>query len=230
MIKKFLLAGFVGFFTLIISCKSDDDSSTKKLTIEEQNTADDTAILNFLSNYYFDDQGKVAKFSDTVTSDDKDPLSKNAVQDPSGFWYVINPNAPASSGTAPDGTNEILIHCILKYFTATEGGNGYSTLYNAYSTIDGYGIPKESPFFYKKPASATNDSSYYTIKGLIDGLKFFQPTGKGKNDPYEKLQGVIIVPSRLAYARNSNYLGLADATFILNFELYKVCPEGDTCQ
>ncbi|MDR1877608.1 MAG: hypothetical protein LBQ84_08300 [Flavobacteriaceae bacterium] len=228
MIKKILLAGCIISLAFFSSCKSDDDE-VKTLSIEEQNAADDAAIINFLDNYYFDDLGKVTKFSDTVTSDDKDPLSKNAKKDPSGFWYVVNAEASAGDGENPDGENNILIHYTLKYFTATEGGNGYTYLYTASSSIDNIGVAQENPFFYKKPENSTYDDNYYTIKGIVNGLKNFKPTGKGKNDPYDKLQGVIIVPSRLAYARNSNYLGLADVTFILNFELYKVCSGEQTC-
>lgn len=230
MIKKFvLLISFFSFFTFIISCSSDDND-VKSLTTDEQNAADDLAIKNFLNNYYFDDLGKVVKFSESVTSNDKDALIKNAIQDPSGFWYVINPKASSGSGLNPDGKNHILIHYNLAYFTATEGGNGYSSLTNAASTINLTGMPQENPFFYKKPKTDTvKAENYYVIPSFIKGLNKFKPTNKDKNAVYDQLQGVIIVPSRLGYARNSNYLNLSNATFILNFELYKVCTEEQTC-
>ena len=229
MIKKLLITGLVGLSVFTTSCKSDDDN-TKTLSVEEQNIADDAAITNFLANYYFDDLGKITKFSDAVTSNDKTPLSKIAQQDAAGYWYVINPDAPAGSGTSPDGENNILIHYNLKYFVATEGGNGYTSLTTGSSSIEGLGVAQENPFFYKQPVDTTKEKSYYVVDNLVNGLKKFKPTNKGKNDPYDHLQGVIVVPSRLAYGRNSNALGVSNATLLLNFELYKVCPEGETCQ
>ncbi|WP_128330803.1 hypothetical protein [Apibacter sp. HY039] len=230
MIKKFLLLGVISLFTVLTSCSSDDDK-TKTLTIDEQNAADDASIVNFLDNYYFDDLGKVTKFTETVTSKDKDPLRKNAKKDASGFWYVPNPAVTSASGTKPNGSNNILLHYTLNYYVASEGGSGYSSQTTASSSIDGLGIAQQNPSFYKKPSTdTTNVESYYVIKGIVDGLKYFSPTNKSKNDPYDVLQGVIIVPSRLAYARNSNYMSLSNATFVLNFELYKVCAEGVTCE
>lgn len=230
MIKKIiLLISFISLSVFSISCSSDDND-VKSLSLDEQNTADDVAIKNFLTNYYFDDLGKVVKFSESVTPNDKEALIKRAVKDSSGFWYVINPKASAGSGSTPDGKNSILIHYNLTYFKATEGGNGYTSLATAASTIDLTGMPQENPFFYQRPKTDTiKAESYYIIPGIVNGLKKFKPTNKGKNEIYDQLQGVIIVPSRLGYARNSNYLNLSNATFILNFELYKVCPKEQLC-
>lgn len=231
MIKKSLLAACIFSLLFFVSCGSDDNNAST-LSVDEQNTADDMAIVNFLNNYYFDDLGKVTKFSDTVTPNDKEPLSKNAIKSPLGYWVVKNPKADKGINTSniADGKSNILIHYSLKYFVATEGGNGYSTLNTSSSTIDNSGVAQEDPFFYKKPKNDTIQSeNYYVIKGIVDGLKDFKPTNKSKNDLYHVLQGLIIVPSRLAYGRESNYINSKDATFILNFELYKVCPQDQTC-
>jgi hypothetical protein len=34
------------------------------------------------------------------------------------------------------------------------------------------------------------------------------------------LQGVIIVPSKAAFARNENYYGLKNMTLVFNFQIY----------
>ncbi|WP_295810860.1 hypothetical protein [uncultured Apibacter sp.] len=231
MIRKSFVAGYFFILLFLVSCSSDDNN-TSSLSIEEQNTADDTAIINFLNSYYFDDLGKVTKFSDAVTPQDKEPLSKNAKKSSLGYWIVTNPNADKgiNDSLTADGKNNILIHYSLKYFIASEGGNGYSTLYTSSSSIDNSGIAQEDPFFYKKPKNDTIKSeNYYVIKGIVDGLKDFKPTNKSINDLYNVLQGVIIVPSRLAYGREENYTNSKNATFILNFELYKVCPKDQSC-
>ena len=72
MIRKSFVAGYFFILLFLVSCSSDDNN-TSSLSIEEQNTADDTAIINFLNSYYFDDLGKVTKFSDAVTPEDKEP-------------------------------------------------------------------------------------------------------------------------------------------------------------
>ena len=67
------------------------------------------------------------------------------------------------------------------------------------------------------------------LKYFTEGLKHFKSTNKSTSDLYN-FQGVIILPSRSAYARNRYYLnstnGLSDLTyrdvsFIYNFELVK---------
>ncbi|WP_435523393.1 hypothetical protein [Chryseobacterium indoltheticum] len=39
-------------------------------------------------------------------------------------------------------------------------------------------------------------------------------------NPYN-LQGVIIVPSKAAFARNANYYNLQNASFVFSFQIYK---------
>ncbi|MDR3273264.1 MAG: hypothetical protein LBT29_07275 [Flavobacteriaceae bacterium] len=224
MMKKILLFGAIlGVLMSVESCKKDDD--VKILSIEEQNVADDLAIQNLLDEYYYTSDGNIHKYSttDTVSVAEKPSLRSIATANSDGSWYAVFPGAPAS-GEQPNGENNILIHYRLSYFTAGEGGT-YTLYSSAESTLDGLGIPKENPYFYKKPAADTvTVESYYINKGLVDNLKKFHPSGKTLYDPY-KLQGIIIVPSRLGYARNSNYLALPNATFVLNFEIYKVSDE-----
>ena len=68
------------------------------------------------------------------------------------------------------------------------------------------------------------------LKNFVEGLKHFKTTERSVNDLYN-FQGVIILPSRLAYARNkyyisgtglSEYSGNRDRSFIFNFELPKI--------
>ena len=69
------------------------------------------------------------------------------------------------------------------------------------------------------------------LKNFIEGLKHFKTTNRSTNDLYN-FQGVIILPSRLAYGRNKVYssgVGISDQlsayrdiSYIFNFELPKI--------
>ena len=221
MMKKILLLGAIlGVFLCTESCRNDNNSG---LTIEEQNTADDEAIQNFLNDYYYTSDGNIHAYAGATEDADKPSLKSVAKENSDGSWYAVFPGAP-TSGEHPNGQNNILIHYRLSYFAAGEGGT--YTLYNtSESTLDNQGVPKVNPYFYMKPATDTvNVESYYVVPSIVENLKNFFPSGKTLYSSY-KLQGVIIVPSRLGYARKSNYLALTNATFVLNFELYQVSDD-----
>ncbi|MGZ5192746.1 MAG: hypothetical protein ACXWVV_02290, partial [Kaistella sp.] len=69
--------------------------------------------------------------------------------------------------------------------------------------------------------------SYYEIEGFQEAIKKFQAYDIPDDSNYN-LQGVIIVPSRAAFARDAhfNYTGLAfrNRSFVFNFQIYKSTP------
>ena len=68
------------------------------------------------------------------------------------------------------------------------------------------------------------------LKNFVEGLKHFKSTDRSTQDGYN-FQGVIILPSQLAYGRNKVYaagLGISDhfnqfrdVSYIFNIELVK---------
>ena len=77
------------------------------------------------------------------------------------------------------------------------------------------------------------DLESFVIEGFVEGLKEFSATETSGVDLYN-FQGVILVPSRLAYGRDFVYLGgnldvntYRDNSFVFNFELHKVVPRNN---
>ena len=236
MIKKFFVT-LLATATLLTSCSSDDDS--KELTIEQRNSLDDQAIDELLDQYYFGLNGKLTKF-DTIkgNEDDKFPkLRKYAVKDPAGYYYAVNPEVTAKgSKIKSNDTSSILISYEMKYFISNDDESiktKIGSLYGYDSTIDGKGTATTDPdFFYFKPTDTEEAKGvkreHREFKNLIDGLKKFSATNTNGADLYN-FQGVIILPSRLAFGREKYYTGsnlsnryLRDYNFVLNFELHQV--------
>ena len=100
------------------------------------------------------------------------------------------------------------------------------------NTMTGTGTQEVDPaYFYVKKSVLTNatvaqakERSYYEIEGFQEAIKKFQAFDMPDDSNYN-LQGVIIVPSRAAFARDVhfNYTGLAyrNRSFVFNFQIYK---------
>ncbi len=246
MIKKFFVT-LIACSAFLVSCNNDDDS-VDKMTIESRNSLDDKAIEQFLNDYYFSpENGKLTKFDDKDDSDNNYPSLKTlAKYDAAGYWYAQNPNhvGTGENIVSNDDTKIYLSYQTTifkstddltstdnsskKYYGNITLGNGGAT----FNTGDGSALP-DPEFYYFMPTElevkngvtrANRELKYFT-----EGLKHFKSTNKSTSDLYN-FQGVIILPSRSAYARNRYYLnstnGLSDLTyrdvsFIYNFELVK---------
>lgn len=232
----YILAGGLCFS----ACKKDDedDAFVEPTDINVRNSYDEQAIQKFMNDNYLDSQGNVKAFSSTDTSDDNETkLSDlNPQTLPSGVIYIVRTGAQPSPGVAIEtnssASNATQIKTMIRanYYIATEtnGDVSFTTSGALFNTIDGNGSPFTDPTFYyvKKSqlSAATTDAakqrSYYEIEGLQEGLKQFRGYENTSNATPYNLQGVIIVPSKAAYARDANYYSLQNACFVFNFQIY----------
>lgn len=222
------IALFAGLSFAFLSCSNDDE-----VTQEDQNNLDNQAIANLLSDYYLDPvRGRVLPFDPDDEEDDAFPsLQSLAVQDPSGYWYIINPNVtPEGPQLTNNATDSILITYDLRQFRATtEAENGFGGLVAFRNTINTTGTPVWDPNFYfsgltEAQISETQRPEFFEIEGIVDGLTKFRATNSDFAEGFT-FQGVIIVPSRLAFARDVNLQNVPrDISFVLMFEVHKVVP------
>ena len=223
-IQKILMFGLM-FILLATSCDKDDNYNRINLIpIEERNQIDDEAIVKYLNEHYFDEKGKTVRFSETSTTDDNNtPLIDLAKKDNSGFWYVKRPNIETPGETATNNNQDkILLQYELQAFEANRGEEGkvYFNPVTVLSTINTTGSPQWDPNFYYVGAN----KDFYEIKGFIDGIKYFNATNREIDaTPAVNFQGLIVMPSRLAYGRTPNRIFQGyDKCIVVNFELYKV--------
>ena len=236
----YILAGSLCFS----ACKKDDDVETyvEPEDIAVQNTYDDQSIDKFLDANYLDTQGNIKAFSATDTADDHQTklsaMIPAPVKLPSGVVYIVKANAQPTTGTTIGATD--ITRTMMRartYLAANTDGNVAfisGTDMTGYNTIDGSGSPVVDPKFYyiadNDPliTAATTDAakqkSYYVIEGYNEALQKFKAFDQTDGSPYN-LQGVIIVPSRAAFARDAhyNYSGYSfrNRTFVFNFQVYK---------
>ncbi|MFL9835495.1 hypothetical protein [Chryseobacterium terrae] len=231
----YILAGSLCF----AACKKDDEVETfvEPEDINVRNSYDEQAIQKFMDNNYLDTQGNIKAFTSDAADDNEKKLSDLPHETlPSGVIYIKRTTAQPNPGIAIDTDSESATASLIKtmiranYYIATEtdGNVSLGTAGVLTNTIDGSGSPITDPRYYyvKKSVleAATTDiaklRSYYEIPGLKEGLKYFNGfQNMASGDPYN-LQGVIIVPSKAAFARNENYYGLKNATFVFNFQIY----------
>lgn len=233
----YILAGSLCF----AACKKDDEVETfvEPEDINVRNSYDEQAIQKFMDNNYLDSQGNIKAFSSTDAADDNEKkLSQLDPKTlPSGVIYIKragaqpeDSNPPVTGVTIGDST-QIKTMMRANYYLArdidgnVEFGNGGSLL----NTINGSTSPVTDPMFYfvKKSVriDAGKNSDYYEIEGLREGLKQFKGfENLPEVSPYN-LQGVIIVPSKAAFARNLHYnytgFSLQNYSFVFNFQIYK---------
>jgi hypothetical protein len=233
----------IAFGLLFTACKNDDDND--ELPQEEQNQVDDDAIVEYLENHYFDsERGVIKAFDEEDEEDDDNPdLKSLGTKLSSGVWVVKRPEVVAEGESADNNEEDsILISYNAQVFKATytdleEGEKPYSGIATFDSTINGTGTPKWDPFFYHvnlTDAQTENGitMSQYVIEGFTEGLKEFNSTGTNGSDLYN-FQGAIIIPSRMAYGRDFDYINgqlgynYRDCSFVFNFELHKVVPRNN---
>jgi len=234
----YILAGSLCFS----ACKKDDEVETYKEPgdISVQNSYDDQAIKKFMNENYLDAQGNIKAFSTTDASDDNEKklidLSYQTL--PSGTIYIMRDGAQPSAATgktiAPKDILTVMIRANGYLAGETDGNVSFISTLPITNTINGSGLPLVDPMFYYVKQSvldaattdATKQRSYYEIEGFQEAIQKFKafddyPSGS----PYN-LQGVIIVPSRAAFARDPHYpyastYSLRNNTIIFNFQVYK---------
>jgi hypothetical protein len=227
----YILAGSLCFS----ACKKDDEVETfvEPDNIEVRNTLDEQAIQKFMDNNYLDTQGNIKAFSSTDATDDnyKKLSELSPVKLPSGVIYIkrdgAQPNPGKTINTDPTSSSASLIKTMMRatYYRATDiDGNVALTSAGALiNTIDAEASPKTDPIFYyakKASVSSTYPRSYYEIEGLQEGLKYFNGFENLPNETLPNLQGVIIVPSKAAFARDANFYNLQNACIVFNFQIY----------
>jgi len=232
----YILAGSLCFS----ACKKDDEVETfvEPDNIEVRNSYDEQAIQKFMDNNYLDAKGNIKAFTADAADDNEKKLSQlNPVKLPSGVIYIKRDGAQPNPGVTinTDSNNPAtasLIKTMIRgtYYRATDiDGNISLTSGGALiNTIDLEASPITDPTFYyvKKSvlsaatADAAKQRSYYEIEGLQEGLKYFNGFADLPNETLPNLQGVIIVPSKAAFARDANYYNLQNACFVFNFQIY----------
>jgi hypothetical protein len=241
----YILAGSLCF----TACKKDDEVETfvEPDDIAVRNSYDDQAIQKYMDENYLDAQGNIKAFSSTDTADDNEKkLSQlNPVKLPSGVIYIVRTGAQPAAGVTIEANAATQIRTMIRanYYLATntDGNVAFGAGGSLTNTINGGGSPLTDPLFYYVKNSVINapgisdiakQRSYYEIEGFQEGLTYFKGySNKADGDAYN-LQGVIIVPSRAAFARDAHYnynnFSLKNTTFVFNFEIYKANPRPST--
>ncbi|MGV0925117.1 hypothetical protein [Empedobacter tilapiae] len=249
MIKKFFVT-LIACSTVLVGCNNDDDNGISKDTnipIEERNALDNEAIQQYLEDFYFNPKnGKLTKF-DTIKGnedDDYPALKTFAKQDNLGIWYAENPNHKGTGKSiVSNDSSKIYLNIETSSFLATNNSE-YKRKYGLIGTVlswtsidagDGSSFLDPSFYYYIPTETEAKNGvqrKHIELKNFAEGLKHFKETERSINDLY-KFQGVIILPSKLAYGRNDVYGGptqgisnrfqaYRDVSYIFNFELPKI--------
>ncbi|MFV0143283.1 MULTISPECIES: hypothetical protein [Empedobacter] len=245
MIKKFFVT-LIACSAVLVGCNNDDDNGVSKETkipVEERNALDDEAIQQYMEDYYFNPKnGRLTKF-DTIKGNDDDAyptLKSLAKQDNLGIWYAENPNHKGTGETiVSNDSTSIYISYDIGTFVATNSTDykrKYGSVSTGGTTNSGDGSAIQDPSFYYFIPTATEIKNgvkreYLELKNFVEGLKHFKTTERATTDLYN-FQGVIILPSRLAYGRNKVYssgVGISDqfsayrdVSYIFTIELPKI--------
>lgn len=215
----------------LTSCRKDEIEIIPEVEISTQDTYDDEAATNFLQTHYFDSKGNIKDFvaTDTVNVKLAD-LVPAPVKLPSGVIYLVRANAQPDPGTVVGSTDVINFFSRTFTYVATKTDDKvqYSGASFFKDNIGGTGIPDSDPIYYYVKQKVLNDTSqprsYFEIEGLKEGLSKFKAFDLPDEAGYN-LQGLIIVPSRAAFARdlhyNFNNVSYRNRSFVFNFQLYK---------
>jgi len=244
--KKIFL--YLAVFTLALnSCKKDDpEEEQPEVSIETQNSYDDQAIAKYLEEHYLDAKGNIKEFKDDDESDDNFTKLKDLPHEtlPSGVIYIVRADAQPDPGKVI-GTKDIIrlmSNTVTYVATKTDDKVSFSSSFTFKNTINsGTGTPEVDPAYYyvknsvlkayNEKYGTTFDHSYYEIEGFREGLQYFEAFDIPDSENYN-LQGVIIVPSRAAFARDAhyNYSGISfrNRSFIFNFQVYKTSERPDS--
>ena len=235
----YILAGSLGF----TACKKDDDDTSTYVEPEDitvQNSYDDQSIEKFLDANYLDAQGNIKAFSSTDTADDHQTklsaMIPAPVKLPSGVVYIVRAGAQPATGTAIEHRDIVKLMLRSKTYLAanTDGNVAFISGSDFVNTIDGgaspvldptyYYIAKENPLIKSAKTDVTKSKGYYMVEGFNEALQKFKAFDL-PNEANYNLQGVIIVPSRAAFARDPhyNYTGYSfrNRSFVFNFQVYK---------
>lgn len=240
----YVLAGSLCFS----ACKKDDEVETYKEPedINLQNTYDNEAIQKFLENNYLDAKGNIKPFSSTDSADDNETKLKdlNPQTTPSGAIYIIRATGQPNPGTAIGDTDVMRIMMRAKAYLAgnTDGNTSFltSSNFSGFSPLDETGNPVSDPIFYYSKKSTRDISgkpkSYYEMEGFQEAIRKFKAFDQADSENYN-LQGVIIVPSKAAYARDEHFnfgtqysSPFRNTTFIFNLQVYKSTPRNMATQ
>lgn len=236
MKKRFLYLALASF--AFLSCREDVIQKIEEVSIETQNTYDDQAALEYLQTHSFDAKGNVQTYIATDTAQVKlADLIPAPVILPSGVIYVMRPGAQPDPGTAV-GTYDVLhlMSSSTSYIAASADNKVTFTSASTFrNTIDNTGVPEIDPAYYYVKNQTLNTAlfdaakqrSYYEIEGFQEAIKKFRAFDIPDESNYN-LQGLIIVPSRAAFARDDHYvytgISLRNRSFVFNFQLYKSIP------
>ncbi|KFF19982.1 hypothetical protein [Chryseobacterium sp. JM1] len=235
----YILAGSLCFS----ACKKDDEVETYKEPddISVQNSYDDQAIKKFMSENYLDAQGNIKAFSTTDTSDDNEKKLSDLPYEtlPSGTIYIMRQGAQPAAGTGKDIKPGDVLTIMMRataYLAATSTDGNVSFISNIIiaNTINGTGLPIVDPTFYyvknkvltDATAGVAQQRSYYEIEGFQEAIQKFKAFDNLPNGSPYNLQGVIIVPSKAAFARdphftyNVNNYTLRNNSIVFNFQVY----------
>lgn len=233
----YILAGSLCFS----ACKKDDsiDTYVEPEDVATQNTYDDQAIKKFMDENYLDAQGNIKAFSSTDTADDTEKkLSElSPVTLPSGTIYIMRNGAQPPADVAKTIKDDDIIKIMgraYSYLAVNSDGNTTFQAKAAFlNTIDGTGVPVIDPMYYYVKKSilsavttpdAAKKAGYYQISGFREALQKFKAFDNLTSETPYNLQGVIIVPSRAAFARNPHYPYLntsyRNKSFVFNFQIY----------
>ncbi|SIT12345.1 hypothetical protein SAMN05421786_10626 [Chryseobacterium ureilyticum] len=228
----YILAGSLCFS----ACKKDDEVETyqEPEDINVQNNYDEQAITKFMDENYLDVQGNIKAFSATDSTDDHQkklsemPFTKL----PSGTVYIIREGAQPSPGKEIKETNVIKIMGRAYSYLATEtNGSGVFNSKAAFlNTIDGSVVPLVDPMYYyvkeqaMKDAGKEGNRGYFEIAGFKEAIQKFKAYDDLASEAPYNLQGVIIVPSKAAFARNPHYpylnMSYRNRSFVFNLQVY----------
>ncbi|WP_226064165.1 hypothetical protein [Kaistella polysaccharea] len=218
------------------SCRKDENVAAPEVSIETQNSYDDQATAAYLQNHYLDAKGNVQFLAESDKTNIK-LADLNPVTLPSGVVYIIRNGAQPEPGTVIGDTDILSLMHNTVTFVATNTDNKveFTSPYPFRNTIAGTGTPEIDPLYYFAKESVRNAAkddlqkqrSFYEIEGFREALQKFKAFNLEVDSNYN-LQGLIIVPSRAAFARDAHYnytgIGFKDRSFIFNFQVYKSTP------
>lgn len=219
----------------ITSCRKDDETTApEEVSIETQNSYDDAAIKQFLKDNYFDSRGNIVAFSSSITTDDNEkPLSDySPVTLPSGVVYISRYTPTA--GKSVEAKDVLRLMHKTNTYVAVKGDDGvikFGSQYVFRNTVDLTGTPEVDPAFYHvKNSVLSSDTykektrSYFEMEGFQEAIKLFKSCEISDSENYN-MQGVIIVPSRAAFARDDHFAyssySFRNRSFVFSFQLYK---------
>ena len=233
--KKILLGIALSVVVLQGCKKDDDDEEIVVLTVEEQKAYDDAAAKDFLTKNYLNSKGVITPFSTTTDTDDNEKklIDYDYKTLPSGVIYIVIPNAQPDPGKEIANPSDVLtLMQVVKTYISTKvddkiifGGEAIfsNSVATGNATIDpGYFYMKNSVITkYNKDNGTTYGRDFFEIEGFQEGLKYFKSFELDPSANYN-MQGIIIVPSRAAYARDNNVYGVSynNRSFVFNFQLY----------